>query len=147
MKVLVTGATGRLGSLVCKELSRLGHDVLGTDQRFAADLGVPLTLADLRVAHAVYPLLEGREAVVHLGNIPNLSLGPSPQQPGYHQYFPAQTIILEGYTVERTLSELFPHVPLRVPAGQIRSLVDVSALQRDLGFSLAPPLTVRLEQR
>ena len=47
MKVLVTGATGRLGSVVCQELSRLGHDVLGTDQRFGP-LDAPLRLADLR---------------------------------------------------------------------------------------------------
>src|SRR4051812_41491380 len=79
MKVLVTGATGRLGSLVCKELLQRGHDVLGTDQRFAGGLAFPLKLADLRDSLAVYPLLEGRDAVVHLGNIPNLSMGPSPQ--------------------------------------------------------------------
>src|SRR3954451_18136308 len=79
MKVLVTGATGQLGTLVCKELSQSGHDVLGTDQRFAAGLGVPLQLADLRQAHAVYPLLQGCQALVHLGNIPSLGAGPSPQ--------------------------------------------------------------------
>ena len=79
MKVLVTGATGRLGSVVCKQLVADGHDVLATDQRFAADLGAKLVLADLRDAHAVYPLLEGQEAVVHLGNIPNLSVGPTAQ--------------------------------------------------------------------
>ena len=79
MKVLVTGATGRLGSLVCKELLQHGHDVLGTDQRFASGLAFPLKLADLRDALAVYPLLEGCDALVHLGNIPNLGMGPSPQ--------------------------------------------------------------------
>jgi nucleoside-diphosphate-sugar epimerase len=79
MKVLVTGATGRLGTVVCKELLQRGHDVLGTDQRFAPGLGVPLELADLRDSRAIYPLLEGCDALVHLGNIPNLSLGPSAQ--------------------------------------------------------------------
>jgi nucleoside-diphosphate-sugar epimerase len=78
MKLLVTGAAGRLGSRVCHELLRSGHEVLGTDQRLAA-LGVPLQVADLRDPHAVYPLLEGREAVVHLGNVPSLSAGASPQ--------------------------------------------------------------------
>src|SRR5260221_6283421 len=79
MKVLVTGATGRLGSVVCKELLQRGHDVLATDLRLAAALAVPLKLADLRAPEAVYPLLEGREAVVHLGNISSLGAGPSPQ--------------------------------------------------------------------
>jgi nucleoside-diphosphate-sugar epimerase len=288
MKVLVTGATGRLGTVVCKELARRGHDVLGTDQRFAAGLGVPLELADLRDARAVYPLLEGRDAVIHLGNIPSLGLGPSPQvvladnvsmnsnvfraaldlgvrrivfasslqamirldegrapdapfgipyfpldgdapanpghnfyglskefgertlrilcehepalactalrfpmlagdwfrkrvaqplrpaalnfceglayldfsdaatlvglvlerqQPGYHQYFPAQAVALVGYTAASTLSEFFPQTPLRRPRSEITSLVDLSALERDFGFRPADPLTVQLDRR
>jgi len=82
MKVLVTGGAGRLGAVVCKELLRIGHDVLVTDQRHAAHLPgeVPQRLANLCDSHAVYPLLQGRDAVVHLGNIPNLGLGPSPQE-------------------------------------------------------------------
>ncbi len=288
MKVLVTGATGRLGSLVCKELLLRGHDVLGTDQRFESALGVPLKLADLREPLGVYPLLEGRDAVVHLGNIPNLGLGHSPQvvlshnvgmnanvfraaldlgvrrivfassvqamirleegraaaapplipyfpldgavpadpghnfyglskefgertlrilsehepkltctalrfpmltgdwfrkrlqqpvpqselnfgealayltfadaarlvalvveqqQPGYHQYFPAQALVLAGHTVESTLREYFPSTPLRLPVEQMQALVDLSALQRDFGFRPAPPMTVQLEVR
>jgi nucleoside-diphosphate-sugar epimerase len=287
MKVLVTGATGRLGSLVCKELLQRGHDVLGTDQRFAGGLAFPLKLADLRDSLAVYPLLEGRDAVVHLGNIPNLSMGPSPQvvlgdnvsmngnvfraavdlgvrrivfssslqamirleegrafdaaphipyfpldgdapadpghnfyglskefgermlrvlseltpelactslrfpmlagdwfrkrlqqpmplsgvnfgealtyldfndaatlvglvverqQPGYHQYFPAQALTLDGHTVESTLTHFFANTPLRRPKSEIASLVDHSALERDFGFRPRPPLTVRLER-
>ncbi len=288
MKVLVTGATGRLGSVVCKELLRRGHDVLGTDQRFLAGLGVPLQLADLRDSLAIYRLLEGRDAVVHLGNIPNLSLGPSPQvvlgdnvsmnsnvfraaldlnvrrivfasslqamirldeghapgapytipyfpldgeapanpgqnfyglskefgertlrilserdpalvctslrfpmlagdwfrkrleqpvplsglnfcegltylelsdaaalvglvlelqQPGYHQYFPAQAVSLAGYTAQSTLAQFFPDTPLRRPLEQIIDLVDQSALERDFGFRPSPPLTVQLDRR
>ena len=288
MKVLVTGASGRLGTHVCKELVRCGYEVLGTDQRADAELGVPLSLADLRDPHAVYPLLGGCGAVVHLGNIPNLSRGPSPQvvlsdnvsmnanvfraaldlgvrrivfasslqamirldegrapdapctvpyfpldgdapanpghnfyglskefgermlrilserfpeltctalrfpllageafrkrlqqpltpsglnfheglayldfsdaaaliglvlerqQPGYHQYFPAQAINLEGYSVASTLGEFFPDVPLRLPAEQISKLIDLAALERDFGFCPLPPLTVRLERR
>lgn len=288
MKVLVTGSAGRLGSVVCKELLRKGHEVLATDQRFSAGLGAPQRLADLCDSHAVYPLLEGCDAVVHLGNIPNLSFGPSPQlvlsrnlamnvnvfraaadlgvrrivfassiqamirleegraadtppgipyfpldgqapadpghnfyglskefgertlrvlserfpelvctalrfpllvgswfyeraasplatsalnfsealtyldltdaarlvglvlerqEPGYHQYFPAQAISLEGYSAGRVLSEFFPHIPLRSPPENIASLVDGSALERDFEFRPAPPLTVRLARR
>jgi nucleoside-diphosphate-sugar epimerase len=287
MKVLVTGAAGRLGSVVCKELARLGHEVLGTDQRFAS-LSVPLSLADLREPIAAYRLLEGRDALVHLGNIPNLSMGVSPQavlgentsinanvfraavdlgvsrivfasslqvmirldegrapepphtipyfpldgdappnpgsnfyalskefaertlqllssldpsltctslrfpmlatdwlkkrlqqplppsglnlgealtyleledaatlvglvltrqRPGYHQYFPARAVAVEGMTAGQVIRELFPQTPLRLPAEAIEALVDLSALERDLGFRPAPPLTVRLERR
>jgi nucleoside-diphosphate-sugar epimerase len=288
MKVLVTGATGRLGPVVCKGLLERGHDVLATDRRFAAELGVPLELADLRDAQAVVALLQGREAVVHLGNIPSLSRGPSAQvvlgdnvtmnanvfraaldagarrivfasslqamirldegrapdapytipyfpldgdapanpghnfyglskefgermlrvmsehhpelictslrfpllagesfrkrvkvplaqsglnfcealayldfvdaaklvglvlerqQPGYHQYFPAQALALVGYSAASTLAEFFPLTPLRRPREQITALIDGSALERDFGFRPAPPLTVRLDRR
>ncbi len=78
MKVLVTGGAGRLGSVVCARLAEQGWDVLATDQRYGR-LSVPQRLADLRDASAVYPLLEGRDAVVHLGNIPSLGLGHPPQ--------------------------------------------------------------------
>jgi nucleoside-diphosphate-sugar epimerase len=288
MKVLVTGAAGRLGSVVCKELVRSGHEVLGTDQRYLANLGAPQKVADLCDTAAVYPLLEGQDAVVHLGNIPNLSLGPSAQavmirnmamntnvfraaldlgvkrivfassiqatirleegrsaetppgiqyfpmdgdapcdpghnfyglskefgermlrvlaerfpdlcctslrfpllvgqwfhdrakEPlpqtslnfaealtyldfddaarlvtlvlerqasGYHQYFPAQVISLEGYNAPRILSEFFPHIPLRAPLETISSLVNVAPLERDFGFRPSPPLTIRLLRR
>jgi hypothetical protein len=69
------------------------------------------------------------------------------QQPGYHQYFPAQAVTLDGYTVERTLAEFFPDTPLRRPREQIGSLVDLSALERDFGFRPSPPLTVQLLAR
>lgn len=79
MKVLVTGAAGRLGSLVCKRLVAEGHRVLATDRRFADGLDAPFSLADLRDERALYPLLEGQDALVHLGNIPSLNRGPSAQ--------------------------------------------------------------------
>jgi nucleoside-diphosphate-sugar epimerase len=285
MKVLVTGGAGRLGSLVCEELFVLGHEVVATDQRFLPGSKVPQRLADLCDPHAIYPLLEGCQAVVHLGNIPNLGQGPSPQsvlgknsvmnanvfraavdlgvshivfassiqamvrleegrapdaapcvpyfpldgaapadpghnfyglskefgertlrvlserfpelrctvlrfpvlvgawfyeraerplprsavnfaealtylnftdaarlvglvlerqRPGYHQYFPAQALQLEGYSPARVLAEFFPHTPLRAPRESIQSLVDATALERDFGFWLGTPLTVRL---
>lgn len=285
MKVLVTGATGRLGSVVCKKLQQSGHEVLGTDQRFSSDFPVALRIADLRDTRALYPLLEGQQAVVHLGNIPSLSLAPTAQavlndntvmnvnvfraavevgvrrivfassiqtiirleegrpleppygvpyfpldgeapadpgynfyglskelgerllrvlaerfpdlactalrfpflagdgfvgrikqpllpsalnfseglthlefadaaelvqlvltrqSPGYHQYFPAQALNVDGYSPTRLLAEFFPDIPLRRPRAEITSLVDLSALERDFGFRPAPPLTVQL---
>ncbi len=80
MKVLVTGAAGLLGSLSVAALLRAGHEVRATDQKFRADLPVPLELADLLDEHALYPLVRGMDAVVHLGNHPNRFAGPSPQR-------------------------------------------------------------------
>jgi nucleoside-diphosphate-sugar epimerase len=80
MKVLVTGAAGLLGSLSVSALVRAGHEVRATDQRFRGDLPVPLVQADLLDEHALYPLVEGVDALVHLGNLPNRFAGPSPQR-------------------------------------------------------------------
>lgn len=80
MRVLVTGAAGKLGSLAVAALVARGHEVRATDARFRADLAVPLTLLDLCGEHALYPLLEGCDALVHLGNHPNRFVGPSFQR-------------------------------------------------------------------
>jgi nucleoside-diphosphate-sugar epimerase len=80
MRVLVTGAAGLLGSASVTALARAGHDVRATDQKFRGDLGVRLEPADLLDEHALYPLLEGADALVHLGNHPNRHSGPSPQR-------------------------------------------------------------------
>ncbi|HEY3668061.1 MAG TPA: NAD(P)-dependent oxidoreductase [Polyangiaceae bacterium] len=80
MKVLVTGAAGKLGSAVCAHLLGHGYEVTATDHKHREGLKAKLVLADLRDDIAVYGLLEGCEAVVHLGNHPNLHAGPSPQR-------------------------------------------------------------------
>jgi len=80
MRVLVTGAAGKLGSQTVAALARAGHEVRATDMRFRSDLAVPLWPANLLDEHALYPLLEGCEALVHLGNHPNRFAGPSPQR-------------------------------------------------------------------
>ena len=80
MRVLVTGAAGKLGSATVKALVSAGFDVRATDQRYTAELGVPFRSLDLRDEHALYPLVEGIDALVHLGNHPNRFAGPSPQR-------------------------------------------------------------------
>jgi nucleoside-diphosphate-sugar epimerase len=80
MKVVVTGAAGKLGSLTVAALVQRGHDVCATDARFRTDLAVPIEPKNLLDEHALYPLLEGADALVHLGNHPNRFAGPSPQR-------------------------------------------------------------------
>jgi nucleoside-diphosphate-sugar epimerase len=80
MRILVTGAAGKLGSQTVLALSQAGHEVRATDMRFRGDLAVPLRPANLLDEHALYPLLEGCDALVHLGNHPNRFAGPSPQR-------------------------------------------------------------------
>lgn len=79
MKILVTGAAGKLGSVTVKVLADAGHEVRATDRKFVA--GSPrVEPSDLLDEHALYRLLDGMDAVVHLGNHPNRFAGPSPQR-------------------------------------------------------------------
>ena len=80
LKVLVTGATGHLGTAVCEALLSRGHQVRATDRKFTRECPAKPVLGDLLDEHFVYEQVDGCDAVVHLGNHPNLGAGPSHQQ-------------------------------------------------------------------
>lgn len=71
MKVLVTGAAGRLGRPTLQALAAAGHEVRGCD-RVTPEPGFPLPVEplDLLDPAAVLTAAAGAEAVVHLGNHP-----------------------------------------------------------------------------
>jgi len=78
--VLVTGATGKLGTKTCEALLRHGFDVRATDQKLPPDFEFATELGDLKDEYFVHRLLRDVQAVVHLGNHPNQFAGPSPQR-------------------------------------------------------------------
>lgn len=81
LKVTITGAAGRIGSVVTRALVDAGHDVVATDVRSRDDLPVPVRVADLLDEAALPPLVAGADAVVHLGNHPGIGRGGrSPQR-------------------------------------------------------------------
>lgn len=79
MNVAVTGAAGRLGSLVCQELTARGHHVTALDAGRHLDPGTELRIVDLRDELAVRHAFAGVAAVVHLGNHTTYTKAPAAQ--------------------------------------------------------------------
>lgn len=75
MKVVVTGGTGRLGRHVCKELHETGHEVIAVDAVPQLGTLYNFVVANLLDREQCREFLEGAEAVVHLANHRNDSLG------------------------------------------------------------------------
>jgi nucleoside-diphosphate-sugar epimerase len=79
MTVLVTGAAGNLGSATCEQLIKAGIEVRATDQMTRKSLPYRVIVANLLSRESCYSLLEGCDAVVHLGNRPNERAGTAQQ--------------------------------------------------------------------
>ncbi len=75
MKVVVTGGSGRIGSATARVLREAGHEVLTLDRSPPADLSKPHRVIDLADKQAVRLAFEGAEAVLHLGEQPNIFAG------------------------------------------------------------------------
>lgn len=71
MKVVVTGAAGKIGRWAVRTILEAGHDVIATDKKLREESASKNFIqADLREYGQVCQLLMGVDAVVHLGNIP-----------------------------------------------------------------------------
>jgi len=68
MKVLVTGATGLIGSHITKVLHREGYEVVATGRKDRDDLPVPIHRTDLSDWEQVRPMFDGVDAVIHMAN-------------------------------------------------------------------------------
>lgn len=68
MKILVTGAAGRLGIQVVKSLVAAGHDVRAADLVPNADSPVKITIANILNRETCYHLCDEMDQVVHLAN-------------------------------------------------------------------------------
>ena len=78
MQILVTGASGRIGRYVVKELATAGHSVTGVDILASEGRSSRFLRVDLTDAGEVYQALAsvGAEAVIHLGAWANAGVVP-----------------------------------------------------------------------
>ncbi|HEY0866121.1 MAG TPA: NAD(P)-dependent oxidoreductase [Fimbriimonas sp.] len=76
-RILLTGAGGGIGSKLGRVLSEYGYDVVGVDLKPPSDRAFRWIYTDLTDRAQVMRLMEGIDAVVHLGEIPNM-WGPFP---------------------------------------------------------------------
>jgi nucleoside-diphosphate-sugar epimerase len=65
--------------------------------------------------------------------------------PGYHQYFPAQMMELGGYPLSQMVAERYSHAELRQPLERMSSLIDNSAITRELGWVPLQRLSLEVE--
>lgn len=76
-RICVTGASGKAGRQVTKELLEHGHAVVATDVvPGPPDLGAEVVVADLTDYGQAIDVLHGVDAVVHLANIPGPGKAP-----------------------------------------------------------------------
>ncbi len=84
MRVLLTGATGRLGSVVYRQLLEAGHTVVAVDLRPSEDTTLPpIKVVDLTRFADVWPLVENIDVVCHLGSKPAFKHEPMASADGY----------------------------------------------------------------
>jgi nucleoside-diphosphate-sugar epimerase len=71
VKVVVTGAAGKIGRWTVRTILEAGHEVIATDKKLREESrSKNFIQAELRDYGQVCQLLKGSDAVVHLGNIP-----------------------------------------------------------------------------
>jgi nucleoside-diphosphate-sugar epimerase len=131
LRVIVTGATGRLGIHVCHTLVNAGYRVRATDKTGRHRLPVRVELADLLDREACYRLLAATDAVVHLANYSdmaitdaqklfnenvaiNMNVFQAAQETGVHTIIFSSSIqVLGGYSSsDRESHTCVPYLPL-----------------------------------
>ncbi len=94
MRVVVTGASGRLGRAVVSLLLAQNMEVIGLDKQPGKSPGVRMIGLDLCNLGQVFGAMAGAEAIVHLGAIP--SPGGRPPEMVYHNNIMAQFNVFEA---------------------------------------------------
>jgi nucleoside-diphosphate-sugar epimerase len=80
MRVVVTGGSGRIGRWVVRELLARGHELTVFDRVPPSEQppGLRYKLGECEDLGAVYDVLRGHDAVIHLAAIPSNQIHPYP---------------------------------------------------------------------
>jgi nucleoside-diphosphate-sugar epimerase len=70
VRTFVTGASGTLGSYICRELIHAGHEVTGYSRTPTVSDGISWVSGDVGDCEAVARAAKGHDAVIHLAAIP-----------------------------------------------------------------------------
>lgn len=70
MRIVVTGAAGKAGTEVVKDLLEHRHQVVACDTRRSEQSATGIIMSDLTTPGEVFELLAGSDAVIHLAAIP-----------------------------------------------------------------------------
>lgn len=71
MKVLVTGAAGKIGRDTCIDLHEAGHEVVAVDRIYTSIPEITAHVLELDVPGPLYEIMADAEALVHLANYPS----------------------------------------------------------------------------
>lgn len=80
MRIVITGGAGRIGRWVVRELLSRGHEITIFDRVAPSEqpAGVRYKLGECEDLGAVYDVLRGHDAVIHLAAIPSNQVHPYP---------------------------------------------------------------------
>lgn len=77
-RIVVTGAAGRIGLVVARRLAADGHGLILLDRKTpTSPLPGDFTQCDLRDRDVMMKASRGASVIVHIGEIPNVGLGPT----------------------------------------------------------------------
>ena len=76
MKVVVTGANGKIGTRVMEILAKTGYNVMGIDREVFNLKNYEHRIVDLLHEGQVYQTLSDSDAVIHLASFPRPNIVP-----------------------------------------------------------------------
>jgi nucleoside-diphosphate-sugar epimerase len=122
VKLVVTGASGKAGRAVVRDLAEHEHEVLGVDVVSGTDAPATFLLADLTDFGQTVECLASAEAVVHLAAIP---------APGIHTE--AATTVMNRPSSE-LMAEVYAAVSCRPTTGDFATLLSIEKARKLLGY-------------